>query len=139
METVQTLLIIASVINVSLAFVVFIAYLQTKKNFLISFSIFVLNLFIWVITMYNFRLSNTVDEAKIWAKLLYTSASFIPFFFLLFVQNFSKLQTHKLKVILLFCSISSTTFALLSLFGDLIESVVLDDTKEKVINFGNSY
>lgn len=139
MDLIQILLVFAFTGNIVLTFIIFLAFIETRRIYLLSFSTFAFSLFLWGITIYNFREASSVEQSIYWARLLYATASFIPLTFAFFTRDFLLTKSSVFNTFFGFGVIAAVAFALLSLYGDLVYSVEFNLSEEKTIIFKDGY
>jgi len=113
---------------------------RTKNNWsVMSFAISVLTVALWTFTMIVYRAAGE-ENSLLWVKILYFSASLIPFTFLYFTLLFpsEKFTIPKSKIWLIAIPPASVIFFVL--FPNLvIKDVLLQNGQEKHIIFGPLY
>jgi len=138
MDLQNILIIIAAVINSLLGFFVYSRNPRNKINQ--WFSIFVLSLVLWCISMLIYRLSNNIQSAFLWAKVLYQVALFIPATFMYFTFTLPEGKIDVSKYIRIFLWLPPIILAILTAYsGQIITGVNFIPGQENQILWGPYY
>lgn len=137
MDIINFFVIIAFFINLTLSIFLFFHAIRTKSITVKYFSYFAISVTAWCISIFFYRSVNQ-ESVVLWARVLYCTASFTPSTFLLFSLSFKDKDVHPLIVNLTYSL--NVTLVFLILFSSLfISKVIIPETGERIIQFGNLY
>ena len=141
MDLISILLIVAVTINVLLASIVFFQKTQ-EKEFNFIFSLVVIDIILWSVVMFLYRLTNTMEFAEILLRLLYAVPIFMPVLILYFSFKFTKtnISSGVRKLFTYITNLILLGFLFLLIFTDkFIQGVIIPEHGEKIIEFGSLY
>jgi signal transduction histidine kinase len=134
LDIINIIILIVSFLTTILGFVIVLGDGKNDANR--YFFYFCLSATCWGITMFSYRMSQSVSGAFIAARLLYVSAAFIPIIFISFIKKYDvtgKTLSALQKIVLILPFLLIIYLALMP--GALIRGVLFPDTGEKIIVF----
>ncbi|NCN07703.1 hypothetical protein GW933_03335 [Candidatus Falkowbacteria bacterium] len=139
MDIKTIILIIVSLINFFLGFIILLQRPIKKSNIL--FSIVVFNVVLWAVLIIIYNTITQVSLALLLVRLFYAVAVFIPLFFLFFTFVFPVEKVFwRNKLILLFISLPALVIFYITLFTNMVVSDVQIISKiRNNIVFGSGY
>jgi hypothetical protein len=137
-DSINLLLLIVVVADFFLAAIIY--YRGRHKVINVLYTFVILAVIAWTISMFFFRASSSLAASIIWVRILYFSATFTAFGFLLFAHVFPFRKPALTLSRILVISLPQIVVATLSLIpGAIIRGVELVNEGEKIINWGGFY